>query len=369
MPETAAVEPKRVIKIHNGEVKAPVITDPTPAAAPENTTPAPASTPAATEPAPGTPPAAVAPAVVPAIPATTEPVPVDLSAIIKEKTGGKINSWDELESIINKPVEPQPFKDDFIKGVVDYYNNTNDLTPYLQAKLMDWDKVSVEDLIKLELKQSNPDYSEKGLDYLLKKELKKYEGEDIEDEDKEFLLEEKRVRAERIRAKMKSEQQKFVSPVVDPQAITQKIEEFKQSVLNNENVKKVMTDKRVVIHYPDGDFNFELQDPDEVSEMLVDNGKWLSKIATVTEKDGKKQLSITENGMKIMAHAANVELYEKSLIDYGKSLGKQSVEQQIKNIQVPEYGKPVPGTPTDEKSKVKMGLAAALDKLIQTRNK
>jgi len=71
--------------------------------------------------------------------------------------------------------EPTPatynFKDDFIKGVVEYYEKTGDVTPYLQAKLVDFNQMSDEEVMRRNLREQYPDVSEKAFDRLYKQQI------------------------------------------------------------------------------------------------------------------------------------------------------------------------------------------------------
>jgi len=76
-----------------------------------------------------------------------------------------------VEKTVEAKVDPYNFKDDFIKGVVEYYEKTGDVTPYLQAKLVDFNQMSDEEVMRRNLREQYPDVSEKAFDRLYKQQI------------------------------------------------------------------------------------------------------------------------------------------------------------------------------------------------------
>ena len=135
---------------------------------------------------------------------------VDLDKLLLDSTNNEFSSLDQLLEELNRLRQSQPaqqdFKDDFIKGVVDYYEKTGDLTPYLQAKLVNYDEIDPQTLLREELRKQFPTLSDKAFDRVYQQEIvDKYriDPNRYEDEDVEVGLELLNAKAMELRAKLK----------------------------------------------------------------------------------------------------------------------------------------------------------------------
>jgi hypothetical protein len=114
-----------------------------------------------------------------------------------------------------KPAEPSEykFKDDFIKKAVEYYETYGTLQPYLEATSVDYDSISDLELIKAQFEKENSDLSERARTRLFEKELERYNLESYDEDDAEvgkaLLMRD----ANRLRAKLKSEQKEFIQNI------------------------------------------------------------------------------------------------------------------------------------------------------------
>jgi len=78
------------------------------------------------------------------------------------------------EEVVGKARQVAPsyeFKDDFIKGAVEYYEKTGDLTPYLQAKTVDFSTMDDAAIMRRNLREQYPDVSEKAFDRLFQQQV------------------------------------------------------------------------------------------------------------------------------------------------------------------------------------------------------
>lgn len=236
-----------------------------------------------------------------------------------------------------EPTKPEPteykWKDDFIKGVVEFYEKTGDITPYLAAKTVDFTKMSDEDILRRSLREQYAELSDKAFDKLYKQQvIDKFKLDPDEYTEDEFELGKEllKIEANKARQSYIEWQSKFSAP--EPVADTAPDEEaarmmqqFEQNVKANQLTQKLISDKKISIKTSDGDFNFELQSPDTIVDMTLDNDKFFSQFAN---QSGDIDY---DRWYKTAAYSQNPEMFEKALINFGKTLGRLEVTKDIKN--------------------------------------
>lgn len=235
----------------------------------------------------------------------------------------------------DKPVaQPAPeykFKDDFIKGAVDYYERTGDLTPYLRAKTVDFLKMSDLDIMRHDMREQFPTVSDKAFEHLFKQEVfdkfklsEEEYGAEQSDLGKELL----KLQADKIRSKYLEWQKGFTAPPVtdtpEENEESQRQELFVQDVNNSELTKSLLKDKRVVFGEGDGAVNYEV-DPDSIVEMTIDNNKFFSLFKN--ESGGIDY----NKWYKVVAFAKHIGEVEKILFNNGKAAGREEIAKEIKN--------------------------------------
>ena len=121
------------------------------------------------------------------------------------------------EPVVEEPkVEAQPEPvvetkapeyDEFLTGLIEYYNETGDITPYLEAKTVDYDSMSDKDVFAKELRSRYENISDKAFASLLDRELNNRFG-DLEEyvEEGEMSLAQELLKAEadKLRRQFKS---------------------------------------------------------------------------------------------------------------------------------------------------------------------
>jgi hypothetical protein len=235
------------------------------------------------------------------------------------------------------PAKPEPteykWKDDFIKGVVEFYEKTGDITPYLAAKTVDFTKMSDEDILRRSLREQYAELSDKAFDKLYKQQvIEKFKldpdeyTEDEHDLGKELL----KIEANKARQTYMDWQKNFSAPtpVADTagdEEAAKMMQQFEQNVKSSQSTQRLMSDKKISIKTSDGDFNFELQSPDVIVDMTLDNDKFFSQFAN---QSGDIDY---DRWYKTAAYSQNPEMFEKALINYGKTLGRLEVTKDIKN--------------------------------------
>lgn len=238
-----------------------------------------------------------------------------------------------------KPAE-QPtareFKDDFIKGVVEYYEKTGDITPYLQAKLVDFNQLPDEEIMRRSLREQYPDVSDKAFERLFKQEVIdkfKLDADEYGEDDYELGKELLKTEAAKARQKYLDWQKGFTAPepvkddsqVQAELQVKQALEAFEKATRENELTKKLLESKRLTIKDGEGEFVFELPEVDSMVDMTLDNDKFFAQFAA-----GEGQIDYNK-WYKTVAYSQNQELFEKALINHGKALGRQEVTKEIKN--------------------------------------
>lgn len=257
---------------------------------------------------------------------------------------------------VNKETPRYDFKDEFIKGVVDFYEKTGDITPYLQAKLTDFNGMTDEDLMRRELREQYPDVSDKAFDKLYKQQVVdkfKLDDEQWEEDDVELGRELLKFEASKIRSKLVEWQKGFTAPEPKPdnraEEFQNTLQEFEQKVRTNEITKSIIDSKRIAIKTTDGDFNYELADSNALVDMTIDNTKFFGQFA-----DSEGQIDYNKWYLT-SAFAQNPEGFIKSIGNYFKGLGREEITKEIKNPSTASVG----DVPTEGSGDFTTGLLQA----------
>ena len=259
-----------------------------------------------------------------------------LDGIAKDLTGGKV---DKLEDFFDeykrmRDSSGAQFKDDYIKDAVEYYNKTGNLTPYLEATSVNYEEMSDEKIMRRELEQANPTLSAKAIERLYNRDVvskysldvDKYDEEEVE-LGKELL----KADAAKLREKYVDEQTKFTQPEVaetkqedtvnQEEAMTQ----WTQTVSQSDYTKDMLENKRILVSYGDDKFSYEVENPEDLQAMTLDNNKFFSLF-----KDENGQVDF-DKWYRVLAFAADPEVYDSSLISHGQELGQEKVVSDLKN--------------------------------------
>lgn len=227
-----------------------------------------------------------------------------------------------------KVVEQQPFefKDEFIEGAYKYYEQHGDLRPYVENN-KDYSEADAETLFKIEFKEKNPKLSDTAIGHLVKKELEKFSlPEDASEEDKNLQKELLDVRTSEIREQLTEKQKKFNAP----ETPSFNMEKWVEEVKGNDVTKSLSESKAIALKYGDESFNYEVENPESLVEMTIDNTKFFKLF-----HNDKGELDYNK-WYRAIAYASNPEKFEEVLIKHGQTLGTESVVKEIKN---PELSK------------------------------
>lgn len=305
------------------------------------------------EPTPTEPP--VAPPVEPPVVPINTDTPKESVFNIKEKTQGKYESFDDLwkdyETLSTQPKnEPLSLKDDYIKGLVDYYTKTGDIKPYVDAMSKNYDEMSAESILRESYREKYPKLSQAQFDKLFQKELGSKYGIDennYDDEDAELAKALMENDAEKIRNEFKERQTKFAAPP-DPPKVDAKaeLEEWKQIVDQDKFVSKFKQDPKFTLKYDNNEFNIEVQEMGDVVEAAFDDRKIFQNFI---EGKGNNANINFEKFLKTYYYSKNPEAFEKRLIEFGKNLGQGKILDDLQNpTKLDNVNKPTRGEVTGD---------------------
>lgn len=293
--------------------------------------------------------------------------PVAETAPVQETSSEPVSEPAQVaaqEPVKEEPAKPAEtsyqFKDDFIKQVVEFYEKTGDLTPFLQAKTIDFTKMSDEDVLRRNLREQYSDLSDKAFDRLYKQQVidkYKLDADEWGEEDSELGRELLKAEASKLRNEYLEWQKNFSAPepkVSEEQSqveaeAAEMMRRFEQEVRTNDLTKNILESKKIAIKTNDGEFNYEIPQADALLDMTIDNDKFFSQFAS-----DQGQLDYGK-WYKTVAYSQNPELFEKALINYGKTLGRSEVTKEIKNPATA----PVGDVPTEGSGDFRTGLLQA----------
>lgn len=286
-------------------------------------------------------------------PAETPPAPVNEPAATSPEPAAN----PAHEKAPEKPASSGEFKfkDDFIKGAVEFYEKTGDLTPYLQAKTVDFTKLSDEDILRRNLREQYSELSDGAFERLYKQQVVdkyKLDPDEWSEEDAQLERELMKVEASKLRSKYQDWQQGFKAPEPEPtdadKLVAEQMQRFEQDVKENALTKSLMENKKISMKTQDGEFNYEVE-PSQLLEMTLDNDRFFAQFA-----NEKGELDY-DRWYKVAAYSSNPEQFERSLINFGKTLGRQEIAKEIKNPTVNTSG----DVPTEGATDFRTGLLQA----------
>ena len=227
--------------------------------------------------------------------------------------------------------------DDFTVNMLKYKDGTGDFIPYLQAKTVDFSKMSDVQLLKMDMQKQNPGMSERALDFKFKKdfETKYYTNRDEYDEDSDeavFGAEQLRLDSEAKRKQFIEEQEGFKAPEpkADPDAsrkaveLEQKQTQLKNFVLESPLTKSLQTAKSISFGEGEESFNYPLKD----TQSLIDNA--LNSVLNASDTE------LTPENLQryyaALAIGSDVQGFVKAHAEHYKALGRRKVQDELQNI-------------------------------------
>lgn len=288
----------------------------------------------------------------------------DEPAIIPEPTPTQpvFNLDEELKKVDQKELLKKLGLSEFAIEIDQHLKGGGNPIDYLNAKSIDYSKVSDDVLLKAELKREYPTLSPSQIETMFKR---KYEVPlDASPEDKEFYEATLIADAYKVRQGKISEQQKFklpdaITPVKDEAydkwKESNKTREQRVELLNNyysdhEATKKLNESKRVAIDLGKdvAPFNFVIDRPEMITKAFTDGGETWQKLTHTPQGEpdvAKQQL--------IALFTYNPAKFIQDIFKYGQSHGLKEVVEEGQNAQRPQAI--VTQMPADSKQTVTVG--------------
>lgn len=248
-----------------------------------------------------------------------------------------------LNELKNAPVEapePQDDLDEFIKGAIEYYKETGNLVPYLEAKTIDYDALSDKEVYAKDLRNKYPSISEKAFERLLDKNLENQFGfnaeDDFEGDDETSLAAELlKAEADKLRSEFKDKQNKFAAPERVAPEITEPTEEelkaqaaeTEKQLMSDPFVKDFVKNDSITVKYGGEEFNFEPSDKDSMLNMTKDLNQFMRMFST---GDANNPVDF-EKWFTVMAFAQDPDKFLKGVRTAAKAVGTQKVMDEIRN--------------------------------------
>lgn len=267
-------------------------------------------------------------------PEIKQPVAVDWKEEVK-----KANRDEVLKDLLGL--------DEFEIGLLKYRRATGDLTPYIEAKSVDYTKMGDEEVMRRNLKSIYKELPDDEFELIYQDEITDRYKLDPDSYDETAMKLGKiklKVDAERIRQELITKQAQFVIPELPKQeaapdndadaraAMEKMVAEWERNVKANEATKELNSSKRLVLGSKGSEFNYEVEDPEEATAAAIDNSKFWSLFNSDEHGTDLKKF------YRVREYAKNPEKFEKALIDYGKSLGRKAEIDELKNPSKPEPG-------------------------------
>ena len=258
--------------------------------------------------------------------------PIKEDRFPEDRFNGKFKNWDEVNSSIEeleqlKAKEPEnPFKDDYIKKVVDAYNQKGDLKDFFKAHAVDWKEMAAEDVLKEAFKDKYSGIDKKHINRLWDKEKEKYDLDSDDDDDIELgkaLMERD---ANEIREQRVKDQEGYLQ--VEPKVETPKYtpEQIRESIKRIPEVDTFLKDKSITYKIGDEDFKLAVKDSNFILEALADDRVLINKFI---KADGKHDI---KGFIDVVNYANDPEGVRKAWSDHSKTLGKtEIIDQDYKN--------------------------------------
>jgi hypothetical protein len=215
--------------------------------------------------------------------------------------------------------------------------------------------MSDEELLRRELREQYSELSDGAFERLYKQQVVdkyKLDPDEWSEEDAQLERELMKVEASKLRSKYVEWQNGFKAPEPEPtdadKQMAEQMARFEQEVKTNPLTKGLVENKKISLKTQDGEFNYEV-DPNPLLDMTLDNDRFFAQFA-----NDKGELDY-ERWYKVAAYSNNPEQFERSLINFGKTLGRQEIAKEIKNPTVNTAG----DVPTEGASDFRSGLLQA----------
>lgn len=216
---------------------------------------------------------------------------------------------------------------------------------YLNAKAVNYDSISDEDLVKQDLKRAYPNFSAEEISRMYSR---KYGiNSDMSDEEIQDVNLELKAKGYEIRQNLKAEQQKFkIADIAHTPQNNEAYEQWKQTQDENTRLitqlqefynghpatKSLNESKRVTINFGEGvkPLNFNIDNPELITTAMLDGGMTFAQ-RSLNDK-GEPDVARQQLGAFL---ALDPQKAVQMIFNYGKSVGERNKVAEGQNAQRP----------------------------------
>lgn len=270
---------------------------------------------------------------------------------------------------LEESMSSQPKYDDYLKAVIDTYQQGGDLSPYLKAASLDADSMSSDAAILEEMKlKFGSNMSAEDVKVLFDHEKRNAGFVEGADEDALRIADINwKAKATASKAAIKASLSKYKKPEFNKdQAMSyyaKQLEDYyvekagtmaaqqKEVVMGDEGTQKFIQDKGFTIKHVGGDgketeVNVAVGNPYKLVDMAVDNNKFW-ELFTEPTASGESRTNIMKF-FKVAMYAQDPEGFEKLLINAAAGKAKEDILDTLENPDIGDKGGSSTSTPGDE---------------------
>lgn len=257
------------------------------------------------------------------------------------ETNGVIQDIDQLKEV------SKVLSDPFFKKMYDYYKQTGDIKPFLQANSTDYSKMSDIDILRIKHQEDykDLDLSQDVMDHLFQEEvLEKFNARDDDGLEGKVALAKLKKEANLARSAFVNAQNEFMAPTLEGQPKVDEAEMVKQRNEQRrfaaDQLKSVVKDNKLSVEIAEGVDALKLDiDPSKIIDAALSPIEWLQKTVV---KDGQTDWNKLS---QLVAFSNDPQGFKENLYKHGNNLGqKKFVEKNLKNKSKETGRKPTNGT-------------------------
>jgi len=260
---------------------------------------------------------------------------------VAAETEGVIQDIDQLKEV------SRVLSDPFFKKMYDYYKDTGDIKPFLQANSTDYSKMSDVEILRIKHQEDykDLDLSQDVMDHLFTEEvLEKFNGREDDSLEGKVALAKLKKEANQARSAFVNAQNEFMAPTLDGQPKVDEAEMVKQRNEQRrfaaDQLKGVVKNNKLSVEIAEGVDALKLDiDPSKIIDAALSPVEWLQKTVV---KDGQTDWNKLS---QLVAFSNNPQGFKENLYKHGNNLGqKKFVEKNLKNKPKATGRKPTNGT-------------------------
>ena len=229
----------------------------------------------------------------------------------------------------------------------DYYKQTGDIKPFLQANSTDYSKMSDVEILRIKHQEDykDLDLSQDVMDHLFTEEvLEKFNGREDDSLEGKVALAKLKKEANQARSAFVNAQNEFMAPTLDGQPKVDEAEMVKQRNEQRrfaaDQLKGIVKDNKLSVEVAEGVDALKLDvDPSKIIEAAINPMDWIAQTIVKNGQTDWNKLS------QLVAFSNNPQGFKENLYKHGNNLGqKDFVQKNLKNKPKTTGRKPTNGT-------------------------